>query len=251
MKIKQYKVEKLIATPVNPFNPYMPDSEIYKYNEFSSFAKAHTYATNAQEGVYDADCFGEVVWQINNYADSWDTCSAKRVKYIHNNKTMINGWGYKCRQFLPFNPIPKMETTELPSPENKYRVGRSSGTVILTVNGQTEIGRIHDPEMALRVCDFLNTAQPEPDYLYHQHDDDEQFEHEMQERAFKESEVISMLEALRQRCAEEATLKWIEDGKEKKWASKIYRKSDVSYITIDTSLIESIDVNQFIPPLTK
>jgi hypothetical protein len=40
--------------------------------------------------------------------------------------------------------------------ESKYRVGRRSGTVILTVNGQTEIGRIHDPEMALRVCDFLN-----------------------------------------------------------------------------------------------
>lgn len=38
----------------------------------------------------------------------------------------------------------------------KYRVGRKLGQVILTVNGEAEIGRIHDKQMALRVCDFLN-----------------------------------------------------------------------------------------------
>lgn len=38
----------------------------------------------------------------------------------------------------------------------KYRVGRKLGQVILTVNGETEIGRIYDNHLALRVCDFLN-----------------------------------------------------------------------------------------------
>ncbi|WPU91806.1 hypothetical protein SNE25_21035 [Mucilaginibacter sabulilitoris] len=39
-----------------------------------------------------------------------------------------------------------------------YRVGRKLGTVILTVNGETEIGRIYDKDLALKVCEFLNNC---------------------------------------------------------------------------------------------
>ena len=49
-----------------------------------------------------------------------------------------------------------VEPTVIQEESKKYRVGRKLGNVILTVNGETEIGRVHDKEMALRVCEFLN-----------------------------------------------------------------------------------------------
>lgn len=57
---------------------------------------------------------------------------------------------------------------------------------------------------------------------------------------YTKNEVISMLEALRQRCAEEATM--VED-KSHHWMCPHYN--------IDREALRKIDVHQFIPPLTK
>lgn len=60
------------------------------------------------------------------------------------------------------------------------------------------------------------------------------YEHPLPERTFNEAEVISMLEALRQRCAEAG----------KTYVQPIFEDSYQSDI-------EAIDLTEFIPPLTK
>jgi hypothetical protein len=114
MVIKQYKVENNVAVGINPYVHEQRGSftviSADRVNEYASFDEsAHTYATNAQDGVYDADLFGEPAEQGFYPSEGWVT-----KEIVANNsiwETMPK------RQFLPFNPIPKMETTELPSPE--------------------------------------------------------------------------------------------------------------------------------------
>lgn len=132
MEIKQYKVENNLAVPVNPYPLFTNSNDCTNdkqsndenWNNYNEFAKANTFHTNAQDGVYDADCFGEVEYQFTDtsFDDEWhseneDTYERypKYELYECHAKTLDPK--YKTRQFLPFNPIPKMETTELPSPE--------------------------------------------------------------------------------------------------------------------------------------
>lgn len=131
------------AKAVNIFD-YDSTVEYTAYERFAKWADENIFACSPElNGVYGVEQV-ELVWQIfNEIQDRWiDKQQDVDYKFI----------GSRTRQFLQLKPQPMPEQ----SPEKKYRVGRSSGTVILTVNGQTEIGRIHDPAMALRVCEFLN-----------------------------------------------------------------------------------------------
>lgn len=118
--IKQWTVSNGVATPVNPHCPDITFStSIFEksklFEQFHQSAKPHTYATNAQDGVYDAACFGHPVWQYRE---------GKPFGFANEpNNVDASDKGYETRQFLPFNPIPKMETTELPSPEKDNKEG--------------------------------------------------------------------------------------------------------------------------------
>jgi hypothetical protein len=85
------------------------------YLKFEQFAQQHTYATDAPDGSYSADRFGEIVWQyeIPNEAGFWFS-SKDQSYYEHDFKfyaEYINGIGAKnTRQFLPFIDQVKAES---------------------------------------------------------------------------------------------------------------------------------------------
>lgn len=107
MIIKQYKVVSEIATPVNPYKKPDPYNGYYdelgKFMEFEYFAEKNQFFTNAQDGVYDADCFGETIKQCRHLHCDWQDGEPSFE---------IPNVGWITRLFLPFNPIPK-----IPSPE--------------------------------------------------------------------------------------------------------------------------------------
>lgn len=138
MEIKQYKVEKGIAHPKTAYSDLSKDEllklppQVFRNcisDEEIKFIDDHTYATNAQDGVYDADCFSIPVWQYESQRDNkWYDVPEEWIKTHNPVEKYLSSWYDKTRQFLPFNPIPKMETTELPSPESYDNLKRQLNT---------------------------------------------------------------------------------------------------------------------------
>lgn len=117
MVIKKYKVENNLAVPVNPYPLFNNSNDCTNdkqsndenWNNYNEFAKAHTFHTSAHDGVYDADKM-EIIETWFDFGER--RYDAERPHYARN-------MGFKIHLFLRVKelPIPKMETTELPSPE--------------------------------------------------------------------------------------------------------------------------------------
>jgi len=97
--ITTWSVSKGVATPKNtPVNFILDEvQQTVDGAKFERFAQQHTYSTDAPDGSYSADRFGEIVWQY--YADDrWmiASCSKNNI-----------GKEYKTRQFMPFKELIK------------------------------------------------------------------------------------------------------------------------------------------------
>jgi hypothetical protein len=128
--ITTWSVSKGVARPKNDFtNPFIPtpmcrdcadedgkcpnnnyafcDPDLAKiqYSEFEQFAQQHGYATNAPDGSYSADRFGEIVWQFMNVKFEWINC-------VSNDPSFSKAHGFSTRQFLPF--INQVKEAEIP-----------------------------------------------------------------------------------------------------------------------------------------
>lgn len=114
MEIKQYKVEKGIAIPVNPY----PQQDISQHPcvtmlndqhvQFWRIYKDLSYYCNAPDGVYDADRFEQPVWQYKSQRDKKWYDIPKEWIYTHRPiEKHISSWYDETRQFLHFKPWPE------------------------------------------------------------------------------------------------------------------------------------------------
>lgn len=75
--ITTWSVSKGVATPKNPYiitNDRLENATPSfwgPYHQFEQLVQQHTYVTNAPDGIYSADRFGEIVWQ---FRFTWDAC---------------------------------------------------------------------------------------------------------------------------------------------------------------------------------
>lgn len=118
--MQKYKVLKGGWT-VKAVNPYLPVNG----ESWSDFDRSNPILPLIHQQDEGIKVEGELVWQINNSFDKWDECSKKRVQYIVDNKTMINGWWYKCRQALQpittnSNEEPQLSQEELKELAKKF-----------------------------------------------------------------------------------------------------------------------------------
>lgn len=103
--ITTWSVSKGVAIPKNNIQRFVyaetfgyGDPYTYENDEWKTFekeAQQHTYATNAPDGSYSADCFGEIVWQFMNVKFEWNYC-------MNNDPGFSDDHGFSTRQFLPF-----------------------------------------------------------------------------------------------------------------------------------------------------
>lgn len=123
MEIKQYKVEKGIATPVNPYKHMTGDGrdftvmrdELELYHNFKLLIPDHTFACSPElSGVIEAEMFGESVWQyLHSFGEWYNTPSIRYDEfetfdmYKEDSK---KGYGIETRQYLPLKSQPEKES---------------------------------------------------------------------------------------------------------------------------------------------
>jgi hypothetical protein len=108
----QWIAENNVIRPRNPKGdePYERDcicsdclqdnkQDELEWDEFESFAKQHTYATDLPNGIYQAEQLGEVVWQIE-HTRGWSTIEPFEVAIYANSNA-------KLRKFLTTKPMSK------------------------------------------------------------------------------------------------------------------------------------------------
>ena len=134
-----YKIQVLnnVATPANPidfndvpihFDEVEERKELYKlqlkYEEYEEFAQHHTYATDAEDGTYDAADFGKVVYEYHSTDDfgyeSWNEIYVDSDLVVFNElKERYDESDISVRRFLPYlgKPQPPKAEAKLLTPD--------------------------------------------------------------------------------------------------------------------------------------
>lgn len=120
--ITTWSVSKGVATPVNPYIEFNYPNAIIgsrafqmnrQRNDFEQFSQQHTYATDAPDASYSADCFGDTKKQWFNNRDTfdgkWQNADEleSHLSFEEYSKKYSN---FKTRQFLPFIDQVKAES---------------------------------------------------------------------------------------------------------------------------------------------
>jgi hypothetical protein len=122
--ITTWSVSKGLATPVNPYSiPEMViggeiEQQLAKSRarilklKFESIKLQHTFATNAPDGSYSADRFGELIQQVEDKLGYRDITKSQYNEIVKDNSYRHFMKQKSVRQFLPF--IDQVKEAEIP-----------------------------------------------------------------------------------------------------------------------------------------